>query len=116
MNIFILFLAHYIGDFVFQSSKMAEYKSKSHIWLLKHVVVYAVILGLITFPIFNDWKVFLGWIALNFSLHLVTDGVTSRFSGAFYKEKNMQGFWNVIGADQLTHFLTLYYTYQLFNA
>jgi uncharacterized membrane protein HdeD (DUF308 family) len=115
MNILLLFLAHYVADFVCQSRKMAENKSKDHRWLLKHVGVYALVLGILTFPIFQYSDLFLIWVILNFVIHLGTDAITSRLAAHFYQKKSMGAFWRVIGIDQMSHYVVLYYTYIWLN-
>lgn len=107
----LIFLFHYISDFMFQSRMMGENKSSSLGWLLKHVIVYATILGLLSYPLFSGSLDFLFWILLNFSLHLMTDFITSKISTHFYLKKNLYGFWNTIGIDQTIHIVTLYYTF-----
>lgn len=111
----LIFLFHFIADFLFQSRKMGENKSKSNKWLLLHVGTYATILGILSFPLFNDWKIFIFWILINFCLHLSTDFCSSRLSSFFYRKKNMYRFWNIIGGDQTIHFITLYYTFTWLN-
>lgn len=108
----LIFLFHYVADFMFQSRMMGENKSKSFEWLLKHVFVYAIVLGILAYPLFTGWFLFGVWIVMNFWLHLATDFVTSKLSTYFFLKKNMYGFWNVIGCDQMIHILTLYYTFK----
>ena len=115
MSILYLFISHYVADFIFQSPTMAEKKGKSVQWLLMHVIVYALVVGALTVPLFSTAKAFTSWIAINFCLHLGTDYITSRLSGHFYSKKDMKMFWNVIGIDQAVHYLTLYYTYHYIN-
>lgn len=107
----LVFLFHFIGDFIFQSRKMGENKSKSMKWLMTHVVIYATILGILSYPLFSNWLPFIIWIVINFYLHLATDFITSRCSGYFYLKNNMKAFWSTIGIDQTIHFTTLYYTF-----
>src|SRR5260221_14530512 len=106
-----IFLFHYIADFLFQSRMMGENKSSSLEWLLKHVIVYATILGLLVYPFFSSSLTFVIWIVMNFCLHLITDFITSKISTYFYLKKNMYGFWNTIRIDQTIHIVTLYYTF-----
>lgn len=107
----LLFFFHYVADFMCQSRMMGENKSKSFEWLITHVSVYIIVLGILSFPLFESWIGFTFWIVINYCLHLTTDFITSRLSTYFYLKKNMYGFWNVIGIDQTIHFVTLYYTY-----
>jgi len=47
-TILIIFIVHFLADFVFQTSQMATGKSKSLKWLSIHVGVYALV-SLISF-------------------------------------------------------------------
>lgn len=107
----LIFLFHYIADFIFQSRMMGENKSSNFGWLLKHLVVYTIIIGLLAYPLFPSMLAFGVWIVINFYLHLITDFITSKISTYYYLKKNMYGFWNTIGIDQLIHIVTLYYTF-----
>lgn len=121
MSLFIityLLTAHYFSDFIFQSRKMGENKSTSLKWLTIHVLVYClsffVLMGIPYFDDSETIKMLLGWIGINGVLHWITDFVTSKMTRYLYKEKEMYGFWSVIGLDQLIHMLTLLWTFKLY--
>ncbi len=112
----IIFVVHFLADFVFQSSKMATGKSKSLKWLSIHVCTYALV-SLITFAALANyghiWFAFCWWI-INVALHFIVDLITSKITSKFWEEKNMRFFFVMIGFDQLIHALCLIITfYQL---
>lgn len=96
----ILFL-HFVGDFIFQSDKMAKGKSVSNKWLGLHVSVYCLPLILVS-PLYA---------LANFVPHFLTDYVSSRVGGNLYREGDIHNFFVVVGFDQLLHALTLILTY-----
>ncbi|HRD40920.1 MAG TPA: DUF3307 domain-containing protein [Bacteroidia bacterium] len=109
-TILIIFIVHFLADFVFQTSQMATGKSKSLKWLSIHVGVYALV-SLISFVIVakfldNYYMAFAWWIG-NVALHFVTDFITSKITSKFWESKNYRFFFVMIGLDQLIHNLCL---------
>jgi len=102
-----LFFAHWIGDYVFQTSKMATQKS-SHIgWLLIHVVVYTSVVGAGALLIFS-WREGVRFALVNGGLHLVTDFFTSRLAARFSSTPRI--FYPILGFDQFIHISLLVWT------
>lgn len=124
-----LILAHFLGDFVFQSNWMASNKSKDNAALMQHVAAYTTALSLTTVVPFHaighphgvtvaDFTVF---IAVNAALHFITDYITSRITSRLFMAQfdegfsvtvmkpgfNLHNFFVVIGTDQAIHGLTL---------
>jgi len=67
----LLFLAHIIGDFYFQSKKMAEQKEKSVYKVLLHSIFYAMAFFVVILPVINKWLVIAAtFISLS---HLIID-------------------------------------------
>lgn len=110
--------AHFVGDFVLQSDEMAIGKSKSFHVLTLHCFVYSLCF------IFWGWKFFV----VTFVTHYITDAVTSRITSRLwffkpYGESNMwryvegrrHWFFVMVGLDQLIHFTTLTWTFQLLS-
>ncbi len=107
MFIWIL-IAHWIGDYAFQTSKMAMGKSYNLTWLSLHVGTYTGVLfvcSLLLFPI----KVAIGFFLINGILHGITDFFTSKLSSKY--QKNPRIFFPILGFDQLIHMITLYLTF-----
>ena len=108
MEYIILLFFHWIGDYLLQTNRMAKLKSERIDWLTFHALAYSVALSagaLFLFP----WKIALGFIALNASLHWVTDFVTSRASSYF--KNNPRIFYPIIGFDQFLHAAALILSY-----
>ncbi|MFT5511595.1 MAG: hypothetical protein ACI89J_004699 [Hyphomicrobiaceae bacterium] len=103
----LLLIAHWIGDFVFQTTWMATTKNHRLDALLVHVLTYSLILAGPAVLLFGQTETAALFVGANAVLHLATDFVTSKFSSAMYAEKNMRGFFVLLGFDQLLHHLAL---------
>lgn len=109
VEISLLLIAHFIGDFILQTDAMAKGKSSSNQCLLYHVSAYLLpFLALLVFipipPLF---------LIVNGAAHFATDYVSSRMTKKFWAEGKVHEFFVVIGADQLVHALTLIWTYEV---
>ncbi|WP_405206415.1 DUF3307 domain-containing protein [Aquimarina sp. LLG6339-5] len=104
---FIL-IAHWIGDFAFQTSKMALRKSEEIKWLGIHVIVYMAVLGVFSIFLFPIRTAII-YIIINTFLHGLTDFFTSKLT-MHYREKP-RIFFPLLGLDQMIHGITLYVTY-----
>lgn len=117
--ILLIFVVHFLADFVFQSSKMATGKSKSLKWLSIHVGVYGLV-SLITAVFisakFGNYVYGFSWWIVNVALHFVVDYITSKVTSRFWEQKNMRLFFVMIGFDQLLHNLCLMGTYYLLKS
>lgn len=107
LDVSLLLVAHFIGDFVLQTNEMAKGKSSSNRCLLYHVTVYllpfiALIMLIPIPPLF---------LVVNGVAHFATDYVSSRMTKRLWAEGKVHEFFVVIGADQLVHALTLIWTY-----
>lgn len=108
MNFLLLLAAHWIGDYLLQSRKMATEKYKSLKWLLFHVFIYTLILLAISQFVFS-WQVGLGYAVFNGALHLITDFFTSKLAAKFHDQPRV--FYPILGFDQLIHTTCLYWTF-----
>ncbi|WP_109830556.1 DUF3307 domain-containing protein [Reichenbachiella versicolor] len=110
MTFSIILLAHWMGDFGFQTSKMALRKSKSKKWLLYHVSTYTGVIAVTSLILFPPEDAFY-YILTNGFLHLATDFVTSKLASRYRDSPRM--YYPIIGFDQMIHTLSLYWTLQL---
>ena len=72
--IYVLLVAHFVGDFLCQTDWMATNKSKRWDALALHVLVYTFVLALFTVRLPADVSLFL---AVNMGAHFVQDAITS---------------------------------------
>jgi hypothetical protein len=107
-------LVHWVADFVLQTEHMALRKSTSNYYLGMHVTVYSVT------TIFAWWLLFLivglkatflqyveAYLAI-FVMHFITDYITSRITGKYYKAKKTHEFFVTIGFDQWLHYAQIF--------
>lgn len=115
--VFALLLTHWVADFVCQNRWMATNKCSNMLALSMHVMIYTLVLGslMALSPMFGSDKsaIFFGWVLLNGALHFVTDFFTSKATKFLYAFENKHYFFTMIGFDQLIHYGSLLYTYQL---
>ena len=103
----LLLVAHWVGDFVFQTTWMATSKSRRLDALSAHVLTYSVVLAIAAVLLFGQTQTAALFVACNAALHFVTDFVTSKISSGLQAKQNMRGFFVVLGLDQLLHHLAL---------
>ena len=131
VDILIILFLHFVSDFVLQTRRMAQKKSKSLFWLSWHVLVYTTFLfwGWVCFVGFNDYSSYtvFGVFYMVFISHFLTDFTTSKFTTYSYvrsiernisiKKRNRWQyiFWLVLGLDQFVHFLSLILIYNYIN-
>ncbi len=103
-----ILLAHWMGDYGFQTSKMALGKSHHFKWLAYHVLTYTSILlicSLLLFPL----EIAIGYLLINGVLHGITDFFTSKLTSKYRETPRI--FYIVLGLDQMIHTITLYVTF-----
>ncbi len=110
----IIFVAHYIADFIVQTSWQATNKSSNIGALSSHIFTYTLTLGFITalglLAFGLPLQLAFSYAMLNGVLHFATDFVTSRLSKKAHESGNQKQFWMIIGMDQLIHQLCLLVT------
>lgn len=111
MNFGWMLIAHWVGDFLLQGTRMATLKGQKAGWLLYHVGVYSLPVLAVSL-----WSIG-GREALYFTLvnaigHTVTDAVSSRLNMRYRERPRI--FFVIIGTDQLLHLLLLFYSYKYF--
>ncbi len=106
ISILVFGFAHWVGDFVFQSTWMALNKSKCWKALSCHVGAYVAALAVPALAIFSPSAalVFMGG---NFAAHWAIDAVTSKITGHFYAKGDTSAFFTTIGFDQFLHLATI---------
>jgi hypothetical protein len=108
-DIFVLGVAHWIGDFVLQSHTMACNKSKDNAVLAQHVVIYSLCMVCAGVILFwgNDTLWPAVWVLANAALHFGQDFVTSRMTAKRWKVQCYHDFFEVVGFDQMLHLFCL---------
>lgn len=115
-EIMYLLVAHFIADYVFQSTYTGMNKSKIFTVMVKHIFIYTSVLAVLCLPLFLfvPYGTFFTFIVCNAVMHMITDAITSRLSTKYYEQGRIYAFWKVIGIDQLAHYAVLFYTYVYF--
>lgn len=116
LPIILIFVIHWVSDFLCQTHEMSLKKSKSILWLSYHVIVYTLMttfLWSIFFGnmMFNPLTTILLIFGITFITHWITDYFTSRWTSRLWEEKQVHNFFVVIGLDQLIHAITLLITF-----
>jgi hypothetical protein len=111
-DLVLLLFAHWVGDFLMQSNEMAENKFRSFKWLSIHVAAYSAPIFVVA-CLLLDWRDAALFVALNASLHWLTDAVTSRL--AHRVRDKPKSFFPVIGFDQFIHASTLILTFEVYR-
>lgn len=103
---------HFVADFICQSRKMGENKSKDFDILTQHVVIYTLVLFMmLAIPLGIDLAARVAGI--NGGAHLVIDFITSKITSYFHKENKMHLFFSTIGFDQYLHTCIFIYSLHL---
>ena len=109
--IIYLLLLHWIADFVCQTDKMANNKSKNFGFLVLHTFVYSVVMCVGSLLILIPFQILLFGIGL-FFLHGTIDFITSKINKRLWDLKKIHWFFVSIGFDQWLHaiqIIILYY-------
>jgi len=114
--VLVLAVSHWVGDFAAQSRRIALSKSSSNKALTEHVCFYTVALfwGVTIYSGFQHhpslYRMY-AFVAINGTLHWITDYITSRINARLWTQNDQREFWLMIGADQwLLHLPTLILT------
>ena len=113
MEVFtILFIGHWVGDFVLQSSNMALKKSHSLKWLSIHIATYTAVFfvfSVVAIGFGLGWKFALVNGIIHFFVDLVTSKVVAKYSD------RPRVYYPLIGFDQLLHILSIIWTFEYLN-
>lgn len=122
----ILFVTHWLADFVFQNNDVATNKWNGFktYHLNKHGMDYllstaAITIWLVLYKVINDdnWNPSFMWYGYILSitvLHVITDYFTSKMTHRLWEEKKVHNFFVVIGLDQLLHSIQIICLYYIF--
>lgn len=116
-----ILLVHWFADFVMQTDKMAQGKSKNWSDLISHTWTYCSIwwcFGIVAvvvniyypFFIYKSWSLSL-FTLITFIAHTITDYITSRENSKLWEAKKIHNFFVCIGFDQWLHYVQLFITY-----
>jgi len=116
-----LLFIHWVADFVMQTDKMAQGKSKNNLDLLNHTLTYsgafvAFLMPLVGYLFGYNEQVWLNVFAfggITLIIHTIQDYTTSRINSKLWAEKKVHWFFVSIGFDQFLHFAQLILTYKL---
>ena len=139
----LLFLAHYIADFVLQSREMGQKKSKNYIFLFAHTWIIFGVIALAGLFVFDTSSIAIKFAFWNAVIHMIIDAISWNLYGYCvmgrkygfdtlskedfnFKEKSAElatkweywkdeWFMRTLGADQIAHIIVLYELYQLFK-
>jgi len=107
LDIILLMVFHFVGDFILQSDYMSVNRSKDFGVLVMHCACYSAV-----FLFFG-----ITFALLTFGLHLLVDLWTIEISDVLWKRGTRHWFFAWLGFDQLMHQVLLILTYgYLFGA
>ncbi len=89
MEILIIIVAHFIGDWWLQSRRMAENKSKDLKVLAHHGYNIGMTLGVAALILFWEPSVALLWVFINTTLHMGQDWFLWRLAGKYVAQSIM---------------------------
>ena len=117
---FIIIVIHWIADFLLQTDKMAQGKSKNWKDLLDHTSLYSTVWVIpIIFLMGNGYTTLeyvttaLAFVGITMIAHTIQDYFTSRLNARLWEEKKIHWFFVSIGFDQVLHYGQLFLTYHL---
>lgn len=102
-----ILIAHFVGDFVMQTDKMAKGKSTDNVILFHHITWYVVPLMVVSAVTLIPAI----WVIINGAAHFVVDYFTSRRSSRQWSEGKVHDFFVTVGFDQLLHYTILLTSY-----
>lgn len=100
---FILLLAHLAVDFLFQPTKLVVWKQKSDWGVLVHVLILAVVCGVLLIPYWSQ-SIVLWFVAILVVTHFIQDKVKVWYEKNYNKSKRAYPFF----VDQLLHFVVIF--------
>lgn len=111
LEICLLFVFHFIFDFVCQTRHQTDNKSRKLGVLLSHTGMYSLLWLVFLLPFNLPFIDILYFVLITFLTHTGVDFITSKFTSHFYKTKRTHLFFITVGFDQLLHQIQLILTY-----
>jgi len=113
-TLLIIIFIHFVADFMCQTDKMAQNKSKSNYWLSMHVIVYTAVTMVSWIILFAFSMIYVPITAfiLIFIMHWITDYTTSRISSKLYQKGDIHNFFVIVSLDQVLHYIQLFLVYK----
>lgn len=109
----ILFIGHFIGDFLFQTSWIATYKETKWFTLLVHVMIYTAtiaVLDYLTFQYLSIWGILFIFVSHCF---IDRQGIVNWWMKTITKTSPESFPWLKIMIDQIFHIIALAIALQL---
>lgn len=103
MILYILLIAHFLADFTFQTTKLAQKKLNHFKYLINHAIIYAVVFLVAIFPFVKITKALLPYIIIvssHFLVDLIRRSIDKRLRSKAY-------IFATFIVDQLLHVLIL---------
>ena len=137
MGLAILFISHWVGDFLLQSREMGQKKSQDKGILLEHLYIITGVLIIPAILVFNNPILSIWFCIANALFHGIIDWYIWRFYKARiirkypmyhpeqvkeykklgtiipeFKYWEREDFYSTIGLDQCLHYLTIWFLYK----
>lgn len=110
---FMIIVTHWVADFLLQTDKMAQGKSKNWEDLLSHTTLYSAVWFIPMQFMLPSMVSALSFVGITFIAHTITDYFTSRLNARLWQEKKVHWFFVSIGFDQVLHYGQLFFTYAI---
>lgn len=118
--VLVVFIVHFLGDFVLQTDWQAKNKSKDNKALLSHTLTYSSVwlvvslfFGLVTMTLVDAIIFSCTFTLITFIAHTITDYFTSRLNTKLWAKGDVHNFFVSVGWDQVLHYVQLYTTFYL---
>lgn len=110
----LLLIIHFLADFALQTHEQAIGKSEGssilNAQLSFHVSIYSIVMSLSLYAIGFSFLLALKFWSITYLSHYITDYCTSRIGKPYWAKNDFHNGFVVVGADQLLHFIQIYYT------
>ena len=113
IEIFLIIITHWIADFILQTDKQAEGKSKNWNDLLSHTSIYSLTFWLFILILTKNINTAIYFWIITLITHTVQDYFTSKLNSKLRSEGKTHNFFVSIGFDQVLHYIQLFLTYSL---